>query len=79
MKTMKEGNLIKLLTALSIIGAFDFVVYSLVFIEIPEGNREIFIHLMGIIEGCFVTSLVGYYYTRSSKAEDKGDTELGQK
>lgn len=65
MKMMKEGNLIKLLTAFSIIAAFDFVVYALVFIEIPEGNREIFIHLMGIIEGCFVTSLVGYYWTKS--------------
>lgn len=66
---MEEGNLIKLLTAFSIIAAFDFVVYALVFIEIPEGNREIFIHLMGIIEGCFVTSLVGYYWTKSHKEE----------
>jgi len=66
---MKEGNFIKMLTALSIILAFDFVVIGLVFIEIPEGNREIFIHLMGIIEGAFVTSLVGYYYTRSHKDE----------
>lgn len=65
MKLMKEGNFIKLLTAFSIIAAFDFVVFALVFIEIPEGNREIFIHLMGIIEGCFVTSLVGYYWTKS--------------
>jgi len=75
MKTMKEGNLIKLLTAFSIIGAFDFVVYSLVFIEIPEGNREIFIHLMGIIEGCFVTSLVGYYYTRSAPNKNTQEGE----
>lgn len=70
MRLMKEGNLIKLLTALSIISAFDFVVYALVFVEIPEGNREIFIHLMGIIEGAFVTSLVGYYWTKSHQETD---------
>ncbi len=64
---------IKVLVALSVIGAFNFVVYALVFISIPEGNRELFIHLLGIIEGAFVTSLVGYYYT---KAEDKDKDEI---
>jgi len=69
MKLMKEGNFIKMLTALSIIMAFDFVVFALVFVEIPENNKEIFIHLMGIIEGAFVTSLLGYYYTKSHQDE----------
>lgn len=66
---MRKLDLIKTLTALSIIASFDFVVYALVFVEIPEGNREIFIHLMGIIEGAFVTSLVGFYWTKSHKED----------
>lgn len=59
---------IKVLVALSIIAAFNFVVYALVFISIPDSNRELFIHLLGIIEGAFVSSLVAYYYT---KGEDE--------
>lgn len=71
---MKKWDFIKTLTAISIIGAFDFVVYALVFVAIPENNKEIFIHLMGIIEGAFVTSLVGYYWTKSHK-ETNDDAE----
>ena len=58
---------IKLLTALSIIFAFDFLVIGLVFIEIPEGNRDILVHTVGMIDGAFVGALVGYYWTKSHK------------
>ncbi len=64
---LQKIDLIKFLTALSIIVAFNVVVYALIWLEIPEGNKELFIHLMGIIEGAFVTSLVGYYYTKGEE------------
>ena len=67
---MKRFDPIKFLTAASIIFAFDFIVVGLVFVEIPEANREIFIHLMGIIEGAFVGGLVAYYYTKSQGHDD---------
>lgn len=66
-----KTDLIKTLTALSIIFAFNFVVYALVFVEIPDNNKELFVHLIGIIEGAFVGSLVGYYWTKSQKEETK--------
>lgn len=58
---------IKFLTAISIIVAFDAIVYALIFLEIPESNKELFIHLIGIIEGAFVGSLVGHYWSRNYK------------
>lgn len=69
MKPMKEGNFIKLLTALSIIMAFDFMIVALIFFEIPEGNKDIVLHTVGMIDGAFVGSLVGYYWTKSHKEE----------
>lgn len=40
--------------------------------EIPEGNREIFIHVLGIIEGSAIT-IVSFYFgsSASSKAKSK--------
>ena len=64
-----KHDFIKTLTAISIILAFNFMVVCLIFFEIPEHNKEIVHTMVGIIEGAFVTSLVGYYYTRSSKGE----------
>jgi len=62
---MRKLDLIKTLTAVSIITAFDFMVVALIFFEIPENNKEIVHTMIGIIEGAFVGSLVGYYWTKS--------------
>lgn len=40
---------------------FCFLVYSIVFLEIPEPNKEVFIHLVGICEG-IVLSIFGYFF-----------------
>ena len=65
-----KHDFIKTLTALSVILAFNMVGFGLTFLEIPEGNRELFTHFIGIIEGAFVGSLVGYYWTRSPEKEN---------
>ena len=64
-----KTDYIKTLTALSIILAFNMVGFVLSFLEIPEGNKELFVHFIGIIEGAFVGSLVGYYWTRSPEKD----------
>lgn len=64
---MPKIDFIKFLVALSLIAAFNFTIYALAYVEIPEGNRELFIHVIGMIDGAFVGSLVGFYWTRSHK------------
>lgn len=71
---MNKIDFIKGMTAMTIIGSYVLIVYALVFREIPEGNRELFIHLMGIVEGTFATALVGYYWTKSHKGDPNDPT-----
>jgi hypothetical protein len=51
---------------------FGFVIYTLIFRVVPESNREMFIHLLGIIEGV-VISIFSYYFGSSlgSKRKDQ--------
>jgi hypothetical protein len=72
-KPTKADNIIKYLTALAIIGAFLQVVYSITHSTVPEGNRELFSHLVGIIEGSFIGGLVAYYYTKSADTKTPKD------
>lgn len=58
------------LTGFSVIGSFLFVAWVLAFHQIPEHNRELFIHLMGIIEGAFVGGLVATFFGSSKKEHE---------
>ena len=55
---------------------FGVVIYSLVFMEIPESNREVYVHMLGILEGVVVT--IGSYYFGSSSGS-KAKTEILEK
>lgn len=46
--------------------AFAFLVYTVVTTEVPETNKEIFIHLLGIVEGVAL-SIFGYYFGSAVK------------
>jgi hypothetical protein len=48
------------------LGAFCFIVYAIAFLSIPEDNKEIWIHLIGITEGV-VLSIFGYYFGSAIK------------
>jgi hypothetical protein len=41
--------------------AFAFIIYAIVYLEVPENNKEVWIHLIGICEG-IVLSIFGYFY-----------------
>ncbi len=56
------------ITGLVILGAFAFLVYIITNAEVPPSNKEIFIHLIGIVEGS-VISVVGYYFGTSMKKD----------
>ena len=54
------------LTGVVGLGAFSFIVYAIVYLEIPADNKEVWIHLIGICEG-IVLSIFGYFFGTSMK------------
>ena len=50
--------------------AFAFLVYTVVTTEVPASNKEIFIHLLGIVEGVAL-SIFGYYFGSAKKENVK--------
>ena len=54
------------LTGIVGLGAFAFIVYAIVYLEIPSENKEVWIHLIGICEG-IVLSIFGYFCGTSMK------------
>jgi hypothetical protein len=59
-------------TGYTVLASFLFVIVALIFISIPEANREIFIHALGIIEGAFVGNLVNHFFGSAANGK-KGD------
>lgn len=49
------------LTGLTGLGAFAFIIYAIVYLQIPESNKDVWIHLIGICEG-IVLSIFGYFF-----------------
>lgn len=49
------------ITGLIGLASFCFIIYAIVYIQIPEDNKDIWIHLIGITEG-IVLSIFGYYF-----------------
>mgnify|MGYP003626445156 FL=1 len=58
------------LTGIVGLSAFGFLVYTVVTTQVPETNKEIFIHMIGIVEGVAL-SIFGYYFGSAVKKEDK--------
>lgn len=56
------------LTGIIGLSAFSFIVYAIVYLEIPKENKEVWIHLIGICEG-IVLSIFGYFYGSSIKQD----------
>jgi len=58
------------LTGIIGLAAFAFIVYTVVTTNVPESNKEIFIHMIGIVEGVAL-SIFGYYFGSAVKKENK--------
>jgi hypothetical protein len=56
------------LTGVVGLAAFAFLVYTVVTTKVPETNKEIFIHMIGIVEGVAL-SIFGYYFGSAVKKE----------
>lgn len=53
-------------TGYTILVSFIFTNVCLVFVPIPHENRELFIHIVGIIDAAFIGNLVNFFYGSSS-------------
>ena len=58
------------LTGLVGLGAFGVIVWAILALDIPEANKELFYHLIGIVEGVTL-SIFGYYFGTSMKDDKK--------
>jgi len=56
-----------IITGLIGLGCFCFMVYAIVYLQIPESNKEVWINLIGIVQG-IVLSIFGFYYGSAVKA-----------
>lgn len=58
------------LTGIIGLAAFAFIIYAIVYLEVPENNKEVWIHLIGICEG-IVLSIFGYFYGSAVRKNKK--------
>jgi hypothetical protein len=67
-EVVKSGRFDFLFNLTGIVGltAFGVVVWAILTLEIPESNKELFYHMVGIVEGV-VLSIFGYYFGTSMK------------
>lgn len=56
------------LTGLVGLGAFGVIIWAIIALDIPEANKELFYHLIGIVEGVSL-SIFGYYFGNSLKKD----------
>ena len=54
------------LTGIIGLASFAFIIYAIVYLSIPESNKEVWIHTIGIIEG-IVLSIFGYFFGSAVK------------
>jgi nitrate/nitrite transporter NarK len=73
-KKFFEGiDIMRFMTAFTVMFIFFQITNALIYREIPTANKEILIHLLGIVEGAVMT-IVGYEFGSSKsqkKIEDK--------
>ena len=74
---MKEflNNIVKikitdLLALLITVGSFGFL-YALLFVKIPDSNKDITNITIGFVLGSFVAGVAGFYFGASKKDEPK--------
>lgn len=72
--TLPKGNILYYLTGISVIAAFMWCLFILGYHDIPEQNRELFIHMLGMIDAAFVGGLVASFFGSSKKEHEVGTT-----
>jgi len=73
---LNKIDLLYYATGFAIITVFMTMSYVVMFMTVPEENKEAFAHLRGMIDGAFVTGLVGYYFVKSKKQDNEPPKEV---
>lgn len=63
-------DIMQVITGITGLLSFVFCIYAVTYIEDVKEN-ELFIHLLGMIEGVVVSSIFAYYYGTSKSSKDK--------
>lgn len=71
MNADRRKDLLYQATGFVVLGSFMLMIFALLFHEIPEANRELIVHVLGIIEGAFVGNLVNYFFGGSMEQQKK--------
>jgi uncharacterized membrane protein required for colicin V production len=71
---LEQVDILKTVVCFTVLFVFVRMANKLIDHEVPEANREILIHVLGIIEGA-VVSFVSFYFG-SSKGSQKKDQML---
>lgn len=58
------------LTGIVGLGSFAVIIWAIIALDIPETNKELFYHLIGIVEGVAL-SIFGFYFGTSMKDQEK--------
>lgn len=69
---MKRGWMYQA-TGYTILSSFLLVLVAVIFIPIPNENRELFHLIIGLIEGAFVGNLVNHFFGSSQNKQEKVD------
>lgn len=67
---MKQNDFLLIFLTVAGIGAFGFTLYVLAYKTIPDSNREIFVHAIGIVEGVVLT-IYGFRFGSSIGSKEK--------
>lgn len=69
-----RNNILYYITGLSVVIAFLWCIFILAYQDIPEKNRELFIHILGIIDGAFVGGMVASFFGSSKSDHEQKST-----
>jgi hypothetical protein len=50
-----------------------FIVYAITYVEVPGENKDLFIHLVGIVEGAIFLKIFTFFFGSSKGSKDKND------
>lgn len=75
MNADRRKDLLYQATGFVVLGSFMLMIFALLFHEIPEANRELIVHVLGIIEGAFVGNLVNYFFGGSMEVQKKHEED----
>ena len=66
----KYRALMMLITGVIGLGSFVFTIYAVVYIPSVKDN-DLFVQLMGMIQGVVISNIFAYYYGTSAEHSDK--------